>query len=408
MNPNNGQLDKVKLIDWCNEDIMPILKNCVDDNLSNVTLDISVPKDCHYLSTVYFLNINTEDENKCIYTVIKKPNETSPLNKILNPYKLFHNEALFYKKVACYNKQFPKCYYSSVDEENINNTLIILENIETLGFKICPSLYDIPFEYVISGVQELARFHGMGYTMKINKRSTMEEIIKDIEEAKYTPDNFYSTYFNLISKRPIKWLREQNYDEKFCNKMEHYMKNAYQYFILDLIKPMEPLAVICHGDFTRNNILFRKTNEVIEPRLIDFAMMRYASPGIDLSTFLYYSVSKNDRKKRFNEIFKAYHDALIKYLDDEHIKIIDCFSYDNLLADYKHHVMFGYIIAICFLPNFYGICKMSNAMVASNYDPAKTYTVSNIGNSGGDELSKRFAKMLIEIRELGGLDHLED
>ncbi|XP_044013805.1 uncharacterized protein LOC122856177 [Aphidius gifuensis] len=363
----------------------------------------------YYLSTVYLVDIKIIDKNEYINVVVKTPSNIEDKKNLLTVREQFYNEVLFYNKVAVNSDvylQLPKCFYAYNNQEDYQDGMIIMENIASLGYAMCPDSYNIPFEYVISGVQEVARFHGMGYSIKTRDPDNFFTIVSEIKSAFVFLGCFFPVYMNLISMRPIKWLREQNYDEEFCNKMEHYMKNAYQYFILDLNKPIEPLAVICHGDFTINNILFRKTNGVIDSRLIDFAMMRYASPSTDLSTFLYFSVSKNDRKERFNEIFKAYHDALIKYLNDENIKIMDCFSYDNLLADYKHHVMFGYIMALFFIPNILGLIDLAKTTFDNDTDPLKVFEKTE--NLGGENLSKLFAEMLIDIRELGGLDHLED
>lgn len=399
---------KNQLIEWCKSDILPKIEIYFGTIWDKVTLDISVPKDSYYLSSVYFLDIKIDKDNKHVHAVIKKPRENKQLAEFFNTDKLFSNEILFYKKIVDDSERFPRCFYASDDNENVDNTVIVMENIESIGYKICPSVYDIPFEFVISGVQEIGRFHGMSYREKSRDSKNFFNIVSEIKEIKYAPKSFCSKFFNLIAKRPVKWLRKINYDEKFCDKIEYYMNNAFENFILNLIKPVEPLAVICHGDFTRNNILFRRNNGVLDSMLIDFAMMRYASPSIDLSTFLFYSVSKNDRTKRFNEIFTAYHEALLQYLNDEKIKILDCYTYDKFLCDYKCKVMFGYMIAICYLPILYRLCRLSDGLIASNCDPEETYRISKIGDAGGDELSKQFADMLIEVRELGGLDHLQD
>lgn len=128
------------------------------------------------------------------------------------------------------------------------------------------------------------------------------------------------------------------------------------------MQPVEPLAIICHGDFLRNNIAFKyetpddvsrgKTincppgkhslrasdddsfNKIhliysrpphchpqlehpIDVTMFDFQTMCYTSPMMDLATFMANSTGKDVRGPNFEIIFRAYHTELINILCDK-------------------------------------------------------------------------------------------
>ncbi|XP_044006330.1 uncharacterized protein LOC122851272 [Aphidius gifuensis] len=403
----NKPVDKIQVGDWFKKNIIPKISTNIDKNWNNVTVDISIPENSFFLSTVYFIEIKFVDEQKSIKIVIKKPSGMTTMSENMHTRQQFHNEILFYNNISTASKRYPKCYYAFEDKYNVDNTIIVTENIETMGYKMCPVKYDIPFEYVIAGVEEIARFHAMSYIMKLRDPKKFYSICNEIEETRYEKDDWHSKYINLISQRPIKWLKKEKFDPKFCEKIEKYFENAYGNIMITSLEVKEPLAVFCHGDFTRNNILFRHSkNNNIEGKLIDFAMLRYASPSIDLSTFLYISVSNSDRKHRFDEIFNAYYQSMTKYFEDEKMEIPNYYSYDVFVDDYKRKAMFGYIIAIFFLPLLREHVSLNDINEEDFFNPEIMAAFSE--DAGGDSLSREFADMLLEIRNFGGLDHVQD
>lgn len=78
--------------------------------------------------------------------------------------------------------------------------------------------------------------------------------------------------------------------------------------IAELLRPVEPLAVLCHGDYCRNNLLFRydATGRPADVVMLDPAQARYASPAVDLSFFLYMNTSAADRAARWGDFVAAY------------------------------------------------------------------------------------------------------
>ena len=112
-----------------------------------------------------------------------------------------------------------------------------------------------------------------------------------------------ATYNVRISSNPV--------TESFLKQLEKVLFGTHKYQCKRR-KPIEPFAIICHGDYLRNNIAFRydDNGKAIEAMMFDFQTMGYMSPMIDLTTFMSNSTGSKVRDKYFWDIFATYHDSL--------------------------------------------------------------------------------------------------
>lgn len=102
--------------------------------------------------------------------------------------------------------------------------------------------------------------------------------------------------------------------ETFLKRLEEVLYGTFEYR-RKRIQPIEPISVICHGDFLRNNIAFRydDNGKAIEAMMFDFQTLCYSSPMIDLCTFIANSTGYEVRDKYFWDIFSTYHESLIEH-----------------------------------------------------------------------------------------------
>jgi len=79
-----------------------------------------------------------------------------------------------------------------------------------------------------------------------------------------------------------------------------------------VMEPVEPLSVLCHGDFNRNNLLFRYDDggRPVDALAYDMATVRYGSPALDLSFFLYMNTDRRTRDDHWDALLDAYCETL--------------------------------------------------------------------------------------------------
>jgi len=390
---------------WIDEVMPKIIKNLgADVGKARYELELT---NVFIMSNLYHVRLQFENkngQNEELSMIIKSPIPDS--KRILYIDLQFRNEMLFYQMYIRPDEIYARCFY--VEERPPLNYVIALENINKRGYYSCPCVHDPPLEYTLAAMRELGRFHGKGYVMKEMQREKFFDIVSRIQEVRFTKraDNIYEFACNIKTLRAVEYLRSQGHDAVFCDKMEALFSNAFDEVMMKTVQPLEPLATLCHGDFTLTNILFKTEDDgQYRTMLIDFALIRYSTPAVDLSTYLFLSCSNEMRKDKFSEIMRAYHDALKEYLLDAGIKNIERYSYNALLDDFETGALFGYVIMCIFMPLILGYLS-SETLIQEMFDLGALESVKKQKYSGGDELSKLLADTLLEMRDLGYLKHV--
>ncbi|XP_018315464.1 uncharacterized protein [Mycetomoellerius zeteki] len=393
---------------WNKEVILKIIEN-LRENVDEIRYEIS-KQTGNLMSTVYNVFVKfknrTKDQSEEFSIILKKPTQLEFLRQIIRSDVQFHNEILFYRMYAQPNENFAKCFY--IDERPPVDSVIALENVNEQGYYSCayPCKYNTPLEYTLAAMREIGRFHGKGYAMKELQRENFFAIVEQLQEIKYDRNQNENCiiFLNLTATRAVEYLRNQGYDTAFCDKTEALLSNAFDEVMIKTVKSREPLSTLCHGDFILDNILFKMENDgQYRAMLIDFAFLRYATPVVDLSTYLCLSCSNEIRKDKFFEIVRVYHDALKEYLLEANIWDSEKYSYDALLDDYKRGGLFGFVIASFYLPVLMGYLKKGNLTCANEFENEETARQNK--QLGGDKISKILADMLLHLRDLGCLEY---
>lgn len=106
-------------------------------------------------------------------------------------------------------------------------------------------------------------------------------------------------------------------DERACRFRAEHLGNALQTLRQTMV-PDEPLAVLCHGDFNRNNLLFLYDDDgqPVDALAFDLATVRYGSPALDLSFFLYMNTDSRTREAHWDELLDTYCATLAAAVSD--------------------------------------------------------------------------------------------
>lgn len=393
------------------KDLLDPLINKIVANLGkdfdDVRYEISVPEDSFFISNLYFLNINSNakdtDKKRTVNVVLKKPPAIADVRDVMRTNVQFHNEILFYQRYAKHHEEFPRCLLA--EEKPPSDSVIVLENvIAQRGYDISKWKHDVPIEYTMAAFREIARFHAKAYVAKERRGEEFFDFVNGLQEVRYYSESILKVVYDGTANRSVKYLRGRGYDPRFCDKLEDKLRNTYDDLVMKYVKPEEPLATLCHGDFTMNNTLFKNENGEIKCMFIDFALTRYGSPVLDLSTFLCLHCARQVDKSMLDKVLKAYHDSLTRCLEESGVDS-EKYSFEALREDYKRKGLFGFFVATFFLPTVMGLGDCS---------PEKFIKIdiqswrSALCEQGGDECSEIMANMLLRLKEFGCLDDLLD
>lgn len=158
-----------------------------------------------------------------------------------------------------------------------------------------------------------------------------------------------------------------------------------------VVVPAEPIAVLCHGDFNRNNLLFRYDDggRPVDGLAYDMATIRYGSPVLDLSFFLYMNTDRRIRDDHWDTLLDVYCAALAAVIGDVPVPLLDR---DQLDAEIREYGFYGLVHVSYFArvmleegpieqaDEFYKAdeLQMLNLLVSNGGDPATEWVADAI------------------------------
>jgi len=156
----------------------------------------------------------------------------------------------------------------------------------------------------------------MSYEAKYTNRSKFMEIIDRIEDTQWNaegewllPGDGVAKLLDVRLDGPVG--RSRGDDEPSRRFRTELLADAKR-SIRRALEPVEPLAVLCHVDFNRSNLMFRYGDDgkPADALPFDMATVRYGSPALDLSYFLYANTDRGLRDAHWDLMLDEYCAAL--------------------------------------------------------------------------------------------------
>ncbi|XP_011871520.1 PREDICTED: uncharacterized protein LOC105564040 isoform X2 [Vollenhovia emeryi] len=196
----------------------------------------------------------------------------------------FLNEEMFYSKMTLdYGTHgIPRCYLS--DLGRYDRPVIALEDLAARGYtQVDDKLNE---DHLKLCVKALAAFHGKGLKLRACRFPVFREFYAKLSVP---ADWLHSRTSNVRTL-------EAQLDNPGGSSSSSFFALAAEADLYEKIKKKRDVTAklelndfwtICHGNFTRNNLLFRYENgRPSDVKVIDWSTMRYCSPSIDFGHIL--------------------------------------------------------------------------------------------------------------------------
>lgn len=164
--------------------------------------------------------------------------------------------------------------------------------------------------------------------------------------------------------------------------------------IAELLRPVEPLAVLCHGDFCRNNLLFRydaATGRPVGAVMLDPAQARYASPAVDLSFFLFLNTTDAARRARWDDYVTAYLAGVADVCDWPP-------TVADVHAEMSAHGLYGYAHCSFFLPAMVNATPPDIDRLLMCTDDERIDLINESGGAEADRLLASVVRHMVDRR----------
>ncbi|ETN63131.1 Juvenile hormone-inducible protein [Anopheles darlingi] len=365
-------------------------ENACFRGLSVISSELTTPKQLDgFMSTIHQLVLVVRAESKredesTIRLLVKVMKGNDTFRKQNLGHVLFPNEINIYANVLPAFDRFleqsgsalrpsewcPRTYLSAQGHfpgySSTFETFLVMENVTPRGFRTGPRL-DLDEAHLTLMAEVIAKYHACSYAMRIREPHTLERLVEKIIPLNFLQDGkvFFESYnvvFRLAAERLFAYV-DANPDEldsdrfRSCVDILRTKYGPNQSLLMQQFLERDPIySVILHGDYNRNNVLFRYVDDrPVEVLMIDFQENRYGSPALDLSFFMYMNMTPELRERFWDELLARYHRQLMRTL----CEILQCAETDERLAPYREDLfrqhfarfaLYGAMVALNFIP----------------------------------------------------------
>ncbi|KAG8278122.1 uncharacterized protein LOC124365744 [Homalodisca vitripennis] len=383
--------------------ILPLVFNKGESKFVACKLDLNSVGEDQMQSSVVFLTavVTNGDERKEIPLVVK----FEPTNETVRTY--LRTDVQFYVEVLLYEQFLPLLNRQNIVQEcfakfyhgvgSDKNKVVVLEDLRPRGYRLAKEKAFMDYDHLALAMAKLGKFHALSFAAKNDTPNEFFNLVKSLKESSWVEDNpFYYVIKSCVHRAVDPIIKKGKHVEvlkRFLDRIDDSVCN----FMLDLVTSEEPLAVLCHGDFCRNNILFKYTEgKPTNVKFFDVATARYSSTMIDISFFLLLNSSPQVRQAHLEDLLTIYHQALSTAVPGTTVP-----SLEDIKEEFSKKALYGFMHCSFFLPIMYfdenpfsdldSICESEEEMAQGHLAV------------GGDAGTKLLSDMVEELVERGCL-----
>lgn len=152
----------------------------------------------------------------------------------------------------------PICYHCISDPFT---EAIFMQDLKLEGYEMYDRCQEISYDHALKAVENLAKFHAVSFAIKdqckedpaYKKCMEMEDIWLARRENKMMND-----YMAGLSQRALGTLDSEK-DAKIYERIKNVLTTSYIENLEKIVANdvAEPYAIVCHGDFWTNNIMYK-------------------------------------------------------------------------------------------------------------------------------------------------------
>ncbi|XP_062565106.1 uncharacterized protein LOC134227550 [Armigeres subalbatus] len=430
--------EQQKLNFICGE-LTEIVLEELNPNAELVKVTLSTPEHLDgFMSVIHNLILETRDkktsESKTFNLMVKVMKGDEAFRESSLAKLQFSNEIYIYTKVVPEFIQLltsrnssvrgenwcPKIFYGKAGKipnfSSIYETILVMENMTLDEFRAGPR-NDLDEAHLKLMTKNIAQFHACTYAMKIENKEKLETLVNGIIPMHYSKDgqifNSYAVLFKLGLDRIFEYIDNHSSvldNDQFKTDMMQFrtIHGEEPIHLMQKFLERNEFSVILHGDYNRNNVLFKYENDKpVDLRMFDFQENRYGTPSIDLTFFMCMSMPTGFREKYWNILLKYYHDHLMGTLVDilkcdRNDSRLETYNYNNFMNHMKKFGLYGAMIAAHFLPWMLG-SEEECGQLAHHF--TKDLNSSEMKHwtrvSGGELVDKRLIEIFRHMSHLG-------
>lgn len=238
-----------------------------------------------------------------------------------------------YEKIGVATEFAPDCYFCKP-------YLIVLENLCDHGYRGTPKAEPLDLKHCKISLKTLAKFHAAGIIYEeLKSKEDGERYSLEKEYSKYFAEMVFASEDNPASK----WLKCSL--EAIFELIDHVPETVSKTIFKERLRERlgelfsketssnQVRRTTLHGDLWSNNFLFtyNRDGEPIKAKLIDYQILKYGPPSLDVVQFLYTNTRKSFRNEHYEELLDYYYEQIIEEFKQKRLDHHEILSKDEFL-----------------------------------------------------------------------------
>ena len=234
---------------------------------------------------------------------------------------------------------------SEKSETENSSKIFLLENVRHKGFgeDVLHDREGLDYEHSVLSISSLGRLHAASYCYSREENIAMDEKYPQLGEEIEAP---------AIEEETVAMLEEIFKKHPDYEKYSDIFLDAAKGKTICLNQNKKYFGVLCHGNFWRENLLFRYKTE-LECRCFcsdvifqDLSSCHYGSGVIDLLQFIFTSVDIDVRHNFMADLVcSVYHDNFVKAVASIN-KNIPVFNMKSFIREFDQNIMYGFLFSL--------------------------------------------------------------
>ena len=217
----------------------------------------------------------------------------------------------------------PKCYHA-VHRDKAESVLV-LSDLRNEGYFLQPLTAGLTQQQTEAAVQCLAEFHAASYVYETKEKVDLKQKFPYLLSKEQAVESFQRLVDRGLPLL-LKFLENKSNYSKIRSCLKSYTTSRVSETFLRMLSQSSNLNTLIHCDFWCNNLMFTKAKDnkgKVSCKIVDWQMITYGSPAIDLAMILSTSLSSEDRRNLQKEIISTYWKSFTTCLQKLGIKTDD-------------------------------------------------------------------------------------
>lgn len=306
----------------------------------------------NYTSHILRVKVNYLKENsvgeKSVTLIVKWPIGVGIIGELSRNANFYDKEPEVYSEVLPFiyksiNQNLgPKGYLTPLKD------VMVMQDLKEEGFVVTKGLKQLDYEHCEQVMKIIAKFHAC--SMICCKQSP--HLTETIGKEKLWISDTIKVWVKEGAKIVLDLAKEIKGDQRFIDFLSSTLETIPEGVAKTNRPKQTGFNVLNHGDLWMSNIMFKYGNpgEILDIKLIDFQISKWATPAADLTYFIWTSGNEDVRQNRLTDLFQEYLTNFNRTLDEVPWSSHDRLTWQELYADLQTARVWALVMICLCLP----------------------------------------------------------